>query len=90
MSGQRNVAVVDAYSSAKRLTPLFRERGFSCIRVQSQERIPAIYAPSFVIDDFAANVVHRGESTRRRRWLRRMRPSTSSPGPGAASSCPVC
>ncbi|MEU2913549.1 ATP-grasp domain-containing protein [Streptomyces massasporeus] len=60
-SDQPTVAIVDAYSSANRLAPLLRERGYRTVHVQSTERIPAVSAPQFVPDDFAVNIVHRGD-----------------------------
>lgn len=55
------VVIVDAYSSANALAPLFRAAGHASVHVQSAPTIPQIYAPSFVPDGFAANVVHHGD-----------------------------
>ncbi|MEU0603868.1 ATP-grasp domain-containing protein [Streptomyces sp. NPDC006393] len=55
------VVIVDAYSTARHLTPLFRARGHTCVHVQSTPTVPAVYAPSFRPGDFAAHVVHTGD-----------------------------
>ncbi len=55
---RRAVVIVDAFASARCLAPLFRARGVDCIHVQSTPTIPAVYAPSFRPEDFAANIVH--------------------------------
>jgi biotin carboxylase len=54
------VAIVDAYSTARYFARLFDQRGYDCLHVQSARRIPAVYAPSFRLEDFTANVVHTG------------------------------
>jgi biotin carboxylase len=61
MSARRRVAIVDAYSSGRRLAPLFRERGFTCVHIRSTPVVPAVYAPSFIPGDFDAEVVHGGD-----------------------------
>ncbi|MFB4424344.1 ATP-grasp domain-containing protein [Streptomyces sp. QL37] len=58
------VAIVDAYSTASHLAPLFRAQGFDCVHVQSLERPPAAFASSFRPDDFSATVVHTGDTAR--------------------------
>lgn len=52
------VAIVDAYSTARYFAPLFTERGFRCVHVQSTRQIPAVYARSFQAGQFAAHLVH--------------------------------
>ncbi|GGK73836.1 ATP-grasp domain-containing protein [Mangrovihabitans endophyticus] len=60
-SGGKCIVVVDAYSSARRLAPLFAEAGYDCVHVQSDATVPAVYATSFEPDQFAANLVHGGD-----------------------------
>lgn len=55
------VAIVDAYSTSRMLAPLFAERGYDCIHVQSTEEIPAPAAHSFLSENFVANIIHRGD-----------------------------
>jgi predicted ATP-grasp superfamily ATP-dependent carboligase len=55
----RSVAIVDAYSSGSLLAPLFRERDYRAIHIQSQETIPPDFARSFVRKDFHENIIHR-------------------------------
>ncbi|MFE7609734.1 ATP-grasp domain-containing protein [Streptomyces celluloflavus] len=74
MPARGTVALVDAYSSAHRLAPLFRERGYRCVHVRSTPVIPAVYAGSFVAGDFAAEVVHDGALDDTVRQLRAQRP----------------
>ncbi|MCM2580256.1 ATP-grasp domain-containing protein [Streptomyces meridianus] len=56
------VAIVDAYSSASHLAPLFRARGYDCLHIQSLEQPPAAFAASFRPGDFIATVVHCGDA----------------------------
>ncbi|MFF8291608.1 ATP-grasp domain-containing protein [Streptomyces sp. NPDC016309] len=56
------VAIVDAFSTASHLAPLFHDRGYDCLHVQSLEQPPAAFAASFRPDDFFATVVHRGDT----------------------------
>lgn len=55
------VAIVDAYSTARYFAPIFGERGYDCLHVQSAPRIPAVYAQSFCGGDFSGNCVHTGD-----------------------------
>lgn len=57
----RVVVIVDAYSSARSLAPLFQARGYECIHVQSTPAIPVVYEKSFRASDFTANIVHSGD-----------------------------
>lgn len=59
-----SIVIVDAYAGVRSLVLQFRERGFSCIRVQSTREVPFIYrsAPP-VRDDFIADIVHDGDLT---------------------------
>ncbi|KUN99366.1 ATP-grasp domain-containing protein [Streptomyces caeruleatus] len=52
------VAIVDAFSTASHLAPLFHARGYDCVHVQSLAQPPAAFGASFSPDDFLANVVH--------------------------------
>ncbi|MFZ3475027.1 ATP-grasp domain-containing protein [Streptomyces sp. 4.24] len=74
------VAIVDAYSSANRLAPLLRERGYRAVHVQSTELIPHVSAPQFVPDDFPVNIVHRGDLAATARLLGGQRPVAVLPG----------
>ncbi|MFE6620778.1 ATP-grasp domain-containing protein [Streptomyces sp. NPDC057740] len=55
------VAIVDAFSTASHLAPLFHARGYDCVHVQSLARPPAAFGASFRPDDFLATVVHGGD-----------------------------
>ena len=54
----RIVAIVDAYSSARALAPIFQERGFDCVHVRSTGTPNPTYGRSFQPDDFLADIVH--------------------------------
>ncbi|WP_405581930.1 ATP-grasp domain-containing protein [Streptomyces sp. NBC_01190] len=56
------VAVVDAYSSARCLAPLFQERGYACVHVRSAPTANASYERSYRHRDFTGQVVHRGDA----------------------------
>lgn len=56
------VVIVDAYASARCLAPAFRDRGVDCVHLRSTPDIPDVYAASFRPDDFAAEVVHDGDT----------------------------
>ncbi|TQK51134.1 ATP-grasp domain-containing protein [Streptomyces sp. SLBN-118] len=58
------VAIVDAYSSASHLAPLFRAQGYDCLHVQSRQETPAVFAATFVPGDFIGTVVHQGDTAR--------------------------
>ncbi|TDB99462.1 ATP-grasp domain-containing protein [Micromonospora fluostatini] len=55
------VAIVDAYSSARFLAPLFRERGFDCVHVRSSPTANPAYRRSYRPDDFRAEVTYDGD-----------------------------
>ncbi len=55
------VAIVDAYSSACHLAPLFQARGYDCLHVQSLPTPPPAFAASFNARDFVATVRHDGD-----------------------------
>ncbi|WP_044378101.1 ATP-grasp domain-containing protein [Streptomyces noursei] len=61
MAIPKRIAIVDAYSSARRLAPLFIAQGYECVHVQSTPVIPNLYAGSFDAPDFVTNHVHRGD-----------------------------
>ncbi|MFJ4775879.1 ATP-grasp domain-containing protein [Streptomyces sp. NPDC088762] len=63
-AGRPVVAIVDAYSSARCLAPLFRERGFDCVHVRSAATAHPVYERSFRPEDFVAEVVHGGDAAR--------------------------
>jgi hypothetical protein len=56
------VAIVDAYVGVRALVLELRERGFSCLRVQSTREVPLIYQPELLDRDyFIADIVHDGD-----------------------------
>ncbi|WP_077796106.1 ATP-grasp domain-containing protein [Streptomyces sp. JHA26] len=55
------VAIVDAFSTASHLAPLFHARGYDCVHVQSLARPPAAFGATFRPDDFLTTVVHGGD-----------------------------
>ncbi len=52
------VAIVDAFSTARHLAPLFHAAGYDCLHVQSLPDPPDLFAASFVAEDFLDTVVH--------------------------------
>ncbi|HET6480022.1 MAG TPA: ATP-grasp domain-containing protein [Actinoplanes sp.] len=54
----RVVAIVDAYSSARALAPIFRERGYDCVHVRSTASPNPTYGRSYQPGDFIADIVH--------------------------------
>lgn len=46
------VAIVDPYSSGRLLAREFFERGYKCVRVQSSPRVPDVYVPSLMVEDY--------------------------------------
>jgi biotin carboxylase len=68
------VAIVDAYSTARYFAPIFGERGYDCLHVQSARHIPAVYARSFRGGEFIGNVVHTGDLGQTVARLRARRP----------------
>ncbi|MGL4175038.1 MAG: ATP-grasp domain-containing protein [Dermatophilaceae bacterium] len=55
------VAIVDAFSTARHLAPLFRAAGYDCVHVQSTADPPALFAASFQPEDFLDTVEHTGD-----------------------------
>lgn len=55
----RLLAIVDAYSTGRRLAPAFHQRGWKTIHVRSINP-PDVFQKSFVPDDFCENLVHTG------------------------------
>lgn len=55
------VAIVDAFSTARHLAPLFHAAGYDCLHVQSLTDPPALFASSFQAGDFLDTVVHAGD-----------------------------
>jgi hypothetical protein len=53
------VAVVDAYSTARFLPPLFAERGYDVLHVRSRPRIPSVFG-HLIREHFVNEVVHTG------------------------------
>ncbi|HEV2378153.1 MAG TPA: ATP-grasp domain-containing protein [Streptosporangiaceae bacterium] len=60
MAKRRVAVIVDAYSTQRYLPPLFHDRGYECVHVQSGE-IPSVMAPTWLPDNFADNIVHEGD-----------------------------
>ncbi|MEU8432823.1 ATP-grasp domain-containing protein [Streptomyces sp. NPDC029216] len=61
MSVKGHVVIVDAYHPTRRLAPEFVKAGYACVRVQSTPEIPKVYRSTFSLDNYAANIVHRGD-----------------------------
>ncbi len=53
----KTIVIVDAYSAANLIAPLWRQRDYQAVHVQSTERIPDGYAASFRPGDFVQNFV---------------------------------
>ena len=60
----KRLAIVDAYSTGRRLAPAFHRRGWSTLHVQSSVSPLDFFEKSFVPADFAANLVHDGSLDR--------------------------
>ena len=58
--GNPVVAIVDAYSTARHLAPLFHGRGYDCVHVQSTAKLPED-ADTFRSENFIDNVVLSGD-----------------------------
>lgn len=55
--------VVDAYAASRSLVLEFRNRGFSCVRVQSTREVPFVYRSApYDPGDFVADIVHDGDA----------------------------
>lgn len=80
MSPTGVVAIVDAYSSARCLAPIFRERGFDCVHVRSAATANATYERSLRPADFVAEVVHEGDVARTAAAVARHSPTCLIPG----------
>ncbi len=52
---KKTILMVDGYSSGNFLPPMFREKGFDCVHVQSTPEIFPVLKPSFVPTDYVAN-----------------------------------
>ncbi|MET9320197.1 ATP-grasp domain-containing protein [Streptomyces sp. NPDC003038] len=74
------VAIVDAYSSARCLAPIFRERGFDCLHVRSAATAHPVYERSFRPGDFVADIVHDGDAARTAEAVARHAPVCLLPG----------
>ncbi|MFG1951992.1 ATP-grasp domain-containing protein [Micromonospora sp. NPDC048830] len=61
MAVQPNVVIVDAYAPTRRLAPEFHRAGYEVVRVQSTPEPPLVYASSFDLSPYAANIVHTGD-----------------------------
>lgn len=79
-TGRPVVAIVDAYSSARALAPLFRERGFDCVHVRTAATAHPVYERSFRPGDFAAEVVHGGDTAATAEAVRALGPVCLLPG----------
>lgn len=81
----KTAVIVDAYSSGARLPAMFRNRGWTCIHVQSTTEVPPPYRASFPGPSaFADHVVFDGDLDRLAAVLRRYHPDAvvagSEPG----------
>lgn len=79
-SGAPVIVIVDAYASSRCLAPLFRERGYDCVHVQSTPDIPPNYARGYRPEDFGAHLVHHGDLSETLRALGAYRPLALVPG----------
>jgi hypothetical protein len=58
----RRIVIVDAYAAVRDLVREFRDRGFSCVRVQSTSEVPFVYLEGpHERGDFIADIVHDGD-----------------------------
>jgi biotin carboxylase len=57
------VAIIDAFSSARALAPLFRAAGHDCVHVRSAERANPVYERSYVPGDFVDDITSLGDPT---------------------------
>ncbi len=55
------IAIVDAYSAGSQYAPLFKERGFECLHIQSAPELLAAFKKSYRPDDFSIHVIHNGD-----------------------------
>ena len=60
MNSKTVIAIVDPYSSGTQLAREVEARGHTCLMVQSQADVPALYRSSFHADDFDSIVRYRG------------------------------
>ncbi|MBG6064451.1 ATP-grasp domain-containing protein [Micromonospora ureilytica] len=74
------VVIVDAYSSARDLAPIFRERGFRCVHVRSVANPHPVYGRSFQAGDFIADIVHDGDVAATAAAVERHSPACLIPG----------
>src|SRR5713101_7052613 len=79
-SARPHGVIVDAYSSGALLAREFQKRGVTCVHVQSQPDLPAIFVPSFLPSEFHANVVHKGSVEQTADFLRGYEPLFVIPG----------
>jgi biotin carboxylase len=75
VAARDRIVIVDAYSSAKRLAPLFDEAGYECVHVQSTREVPPVYAASFLPAQFVDNLVHYGDLAETLAALEKLEPS---------------
>ncbi|MCT9008505.1 ATP-grasp domain-containing protein [Streptomyces sp. NPDC054766] len=80
MAQSRVVVIVDAYSTQRYLAPLFKERGYTCVHVQSTPVIPPLVRHTFIEENFTANIVHAGDVDATLRALAEIRPEVLIPG----------
>lgn len=80
MAPSRVVVIVDAYSTQRYLAPLFKERGYTCVHVQSVPVIPPLVRHTFLEENFTANIVHDGDLEATLRALAPLRPEALIPG----------
>ncbi|MEV4625690.1 ATP-grasp domain-containing protein [Micromonospora sp. NPDC049523] len=76
----RVVAIVDAYSSARFLAPIFREQGYDCVHVRSADAVNPAYQRSYRAGDFVAEIVHAGDVAETAQAVARYEPVCLIPG----------
>ncbi|NDZ78904.1 ATP-grasp domain-containing protein [Streptomyces sp. SID10853] len=74
------VAIVDGYSTGSHLAPLFADRGYDCVHVQSTPRLPELYTSTYRPGDFTHEVVHAGDARATASALRAYAPTAVLPG----------
>lgn len=82
------LAIVDAYSTGRHLAPVLRDRGWTCLHVQSLEDPPDFIAGSFVAADFSTNLVHTGDLSGLAQALRNH--DVQAIVPGCEMGVPLC
>lgn len=81
MTDVPTIAMVDVYVPTMRLAAGFIKAGYDCVRVQSTPEQPLYYrSPSFSLDPFADNIIHRGDLGETARAVAKYNPVAVIPG----------